>query len=741
MSRPNASFALLTCLALTTTQSRGQETTPPPASERRPAQAPPVFEVGTAAVALDVIVRDKKGRLVKDLTVSDFEVYEDGERQTIESFSVIARGAEALPGPGEAEEAEPLALPSQQGPALEPALPEETPGEMPSVVAFVFDRMSAEGRNVAHEAAKTYLTTRRSGDVVGVFAVDLALHTVQGFTDDAQLIANALDDASTQAGETRRSSLDQMDALQELRTRAAAAETAAAGAGPGDQAGMTLVGGAAVEATMAEMTMRMTRNFETLERDQQGFASTNSLLAVVQGMRLLPGRKTLVFFSEGMAIPPAVQTQFQSVIHEANRANVAIYAMDAAGLRVHSPTKETRDVLNAQARERFAALGREDNLGMLTQRAELNEDMLRQNPHSGLGALATQTGGFLIRDTNDARAGFRRIAQDMRFHYVLGYSPTNANYDGLFRNVSVKVKRSGMEVNSRRGYYAVKPGGAGPIRTYEAPVIALLDKGGPHPHAIPLHSTALAFPGRNGSAKTSVLVQVPGTAVNFVPDPGDSTSVLADLAIVVRVRNEYSQEVNRVSQHYELATAKDKLEAARSGNILFYREVDLIPGHYTLDAVAYDNTNQAATIRSVPLEVPPQSAEGPVISSLVLIGRVEQVPAAERDPENPFYYGEMLIYPNLGEPYPKSTTPALGFYVTGRGLGSGKKALVEVLREGQSVGQIHTDLPPPNPEGGVQHAGALPLASFAPGDYTLRLSVLEGGRPTMARTASFSVTE
>ena len=50
---------------------------------------------------------------------------------------------------------------------------------------------------------------------------------------------------------------------------------------------------------------------------------------------------------------------------------------------------------------------------------ERNEDVLRLNPESGLGQLANETGGFLVRDTNDARAGFRRIAEDMRFHYLL----------------------------------------------------------------------------------------------------------------------------------------------------------------------------------------------------------------------------------------------------------------------------------------------------------------------------------
>ena len=77
----------------------------------------------------------------------------------------------------------------------------------------------------------------------------------------------------------------------------------------------------------------MLRTFDALERDQQGFATTNGLLAVVNGLKAIPGRKTVVFFSEGIAITANVWAQFRSVISSANRASVSVYAIDAGGLR------------------------------------------------------------------------------------------------------------------------------------------------------------------------------------------------------------------------------------------------------------------------------------------------------------------------------------------------------------------------------------------------------------------------
>jgi len=709
------------------------------------APAPPTFAVGTNAVAIDVVVRDKKGRLVKDLTAADFEIAEDGVKQQLESFTVVARGAEAGPEAPEAPEA--AATPSAA--ATTPAVPTREAPDAPAVLALVFDRMSAGGRDIAHKAALTYLSARREGDFVGVFSIDLALHTIQNFTSDTDHIRTAIDMAATQAGTSFVSSADKATALQTLEERAQAAEntamTANTGAGPGNpgntNATNALAGGAAAERDIARLEVGMLRSFEALERDQQGFATSNGLLAVVQGLQRVPGRKTIVFFSEGMAIPDRVLAKFQEVIAAANRANVAVYTMDAAGLRVHSPTEATRDEINAAARQRAGYLGREDANGIMMKDAERNEDLLRLNPQSGLGQLADQTGGFLVRDTNDARGSFRQIAQDMRFHYVLGYTPSNENYDGRFRNVNVKVRRGGVDVHSRRGYFAVRGRTSNPVLAYEAPALAVLDRPGPHPEVFPLRGLALTFPAGAATVTVPIIVRIPGSSIKYSAAAGQKDVMAADLAVVVRVRNEYQQEVSRVSQHYQLSSPAAKLDAARSGSILFYRQAELPPGKYTLDVVAYDIGATAASVRSLALEVPPAGPSGAVLSSLVVIDHVERVPASDRDPSNPLYFGEMLVYPSMGDPLRKSVAKALGFYFTARGPATARKAQLEVAKDGQVTARLPLDLPAPDSSGLIQHAGTLPLQTFAPGTYELRMTLLDGAQRLASRAASFTVAE
>ncbi len=196
------------------------------------------------------------------------------------------------------------------------------------MLALVFDRMSAGGRDLAHKAALTYLSARRDGDFVAIFSIDLALHLIQPFTDDTERIKAAIDEAASQAGSSfalGREGPGSSGARAAGADGRADGDDHADGAGPGSTASSppAIAGGAAAERDIARLQVGMMQSFEALERDQQGFATSNGLLAVVQGLQRIPGRKTIVFFSEGMAIPDRVLAQFQAVIAAANRANVA----------------------------------------------------------------------------------------------------------------------------------------------------------------------------------------------------------------------------------------------------------------------------------------------------------------------------------------------------------------------------------------------------------------------------------
>jgi VWFA-related protein len=710
-------------------------------------EVPLVIGVEAQAVVVDVVVRDKKGRLVRDLTAADFEVLEDGARQTVSSFRIVDNITVAEEEAAEAAAAAPATPATPATPAAKPAAAavKPKPGGAPSVIAFVFDRLSTEARKTAHKASITYADRGYvAGDLVGVFSIDLALRTVQPFTNDVALVRTALDRAAAQANTSFASERDQ------ARERQRAADIAgaqlggmSAGTGGAAAAGQGAQAALLAEAQVANtMQANILRTFDALERDQQGFATTNGLLSVVNGLKAIPGRKTVVFFSEGLTIPANVQAQFRSVIASANRANVSVYAIDAGGLRIESGTLEAREeiVQSAQRRVTMQASGRDVSQGSLTRDLERNEDMLRLNPESGLGQLADETGGFLVRDTNDAGRGFGRIQEEMRFHYLLSYSPTNENMDGAFRTILIKVKRPGVAVQTRKGYFAVKPEYAVPVRGYEAPALAFLDKK-PQPDAFPIRAAALSFPEGERPGLAPVLVEIPGTAVAWAPQK--PTGFHAQFSVVARIKDAQGREADRLSQQYNLSTPDDKLETARAGNILFYREAEVPPGRYTAEVVAYDALAQSASVRTTTFEVP-RAQDDPIrMSSLVVVGRMEKItPEEQKEGKNPLYYGETIVYPNMGMPLKKSTMPNLGFYfaVYGKNAATAKSATIELHQGDKMLGKIAAPLPAPDAKGRIQHAGALPLSAFSPGSYTLKVSVNDGPS-VVSRAAAFTVVE
>jgi len=762
ISQPGA----LLVLALAVASSGGAAPPPAPGAPPPPGQAPPppaaeqavpVFGVESSVVLLDVVVRDKKGHLVRDLKESEFEVYEDGQKQAISSFRAFDGGADYAPqstdvpaaaaqGAPASASAHPAAVPTS-GASTPAPTPEGRSTPTPAVIAFLFDRLSTEGRDNAHKAALAYATRGHvDGDVVGVFALDLALSTLQPFTKDLASVRAAFDRAAMHAGTPYAADVREQERAfndNAQRLEASLAGINAGGGGSASSAPTAAAASLAVEREFAVMQAGMMQSFDRLERDQQGFSATNGLMAMVSGLKALPGRKTIVFFSEGLSISAAVVSKFRDVIATANRANVTVYAIDAGGLRTHSNTQEARDELVARGRQRIEqeARGIQASDGALTRGQERSEDMLRLNPQSGLGQLAEETGGFLVAETNDTARGFQRIQEEMRFYYLVSYNPIDATFDGRFRSVSVKVNRPGLEVHSRKGYLAVRSNTSVPVRAFEGPAIAQLDRR-PQPDDFPLNVTALSFPESKRPGRVPVMVQLATSALAFAPDK-DGKLYRAQFSIVARLRDAQGREVDRLSRDYPLTVPADKIEAAKRGDVLYFQETDLRPGRYTLEAVAWDSVGKKASVRAATVEVPAAAAGELRLSSLVLLGKVEKLTAAERERDNPLYYGDTIVYPNMGQPFRKSATPTLGFFFTVYGSPSDaapQQALVELLKGNAVAARLPMPLGAADVNGRIQHAAALPMQALAPGDYTLRITVANGTK-SASRQAHFTVAE
>jgi len=220
------------------------------------------------------------------------------------------------------------------------------------------------------------------------------------------------------------------------------------------------------------------------------------------------------------------------------------------------------------------------------------------------------------------------------------------------------------------------------------------------------------------------VVEIPGNVFTFTTD-AETETYAAAFVITARIRDEAGRVVDRLSQGYELSGPIERMRAVRSGPVLFYRETELPPGRYTVEAIAYDAKAETATVRRSSLGVPEPLTSRLRLSSVVQVKRVEQVPEEERDPTNPLSFGEILVYPGLGEPVSKSDGQELAFFFT---VYSAKRsdapaATLEVLRDGVTLAQAPMGLPEPDSTGRIQHVLGLPLPQFSPGSYELRVTV------------------
>ncbi len=168
-------------------------------SQEAPSRLPPA-ETGT--VLVDVIVRDGKGRPLTDLTAADFQVLEDGVAQTLAQFS-------APPTPLAADAPAEGAPATTSGPEAKTAAPAAATRRQGTLIAYVFDRLSTEGRVAAQAAVRAALDRQSEGDGAGLFSVESTLVVLEDFTTDKARLLAGVDAIGTRAAQSGPSRYEQ----------------------------------------------------------------------------------------------------------------------------------------------------------------------------------------------------------------------------------------------------------------------------------------------------------------------------------------------------------------------------------------------------------------------------------------------------------------------------------------------------------------------------------------------------
>jgi VWFA-related protein len=416
-----------------------------PADQAAAQQPPPVFRTGINFVRVDVIVTDKNGAAVANLSPTDFEIVEEGKPQQIETFKFVELDGGLIPGP----DGPPRPIRSDTD--------EENEAARDDVRLFGIFLDDYHVRDTSSLGARLQIsrfieTQLGPSDMVGVMLPLQPVDSVR-FTRNHAAVSKGI-----QQFLGRKFDYRSQNPFEEQYAH-----------------------------YPTEVVERI--------RNQVSLSALRSMIVHMGSLK--EGRKALILVSEGYTnmLPPQMRDRdaqlpgfdnpaagnpmagindpnearaqafasfdmeqdLREIYSHANRQNVAIYAVDPRGLAT-------------------GEFGIDQNIGVQVDREYLNSTM------DTLRTLSYETDGRAIVNRNDLTLGMKQIIRDSSSYYLLGYNSTLAASDGKFHEIRVRVKRPGVTVRARRGYWALTalettraltPPKPGPPKAVEAALAAI----------------------------------------------------------------------------------------------------------------------------------------------------------------------------------------------------------------------------------------------------------------------------
>ena len=573
---------LVTCavfLAVMPVQSQDKKQT------KNKADEDDVIKVTSNLVSLDVIVKDRKGKPIIDLKPEDFAVSENGVPQKIEFFdSTLSSSNEAAQRTTDTASATPMS---------------RTPAGLPrNIIALVLDGQTTEGQNLKYvrDGMTKYIRERiTDSDSVALFAISGGLQLLQPFTQDKARLIWAVEKADGTSAVAKTLELRGLnEGMAAIRDQLAGAPTAEVTTAAG--------GSAAAQAMISRRVLEQYVQLRSALSTQQTRPVLAGLAAICEGLRAIPGKKTLVMFSQGFIAPQNLDWQVQSTIDLANRANVAIYVIDSNGLTGGTPrsgalvpSSALSGISAATSQENRIRAGAGESVFDITRQEGLNrqEDLLYR--------ISGDTGGQFIKNTNDIAGGLERIDAEIRSRYTLAYHSTDPNFDGSFRKVRIEVHRPYTSVLARAGYYAIPPSQIIPFSPDEKKLLANFANMEAHP-TLPLSLEWNSFRSREGFYIVPLSFEIPPAAVQF-DRKGDKQHLQLEVLGVVRAEGD-DKILSRLGGNFDVGLTAQQYESILNDKIFYRQDIQLYAGRYTVDLIVRDRLSGKMAAKREKLVLP-----------------------------------------------------------------------------------------------------------------------------------------
>ena len=575
-----------------------------------------IVRITTNLVQTDVVVTDKSDRIVSDLKLGDFKVYENGKRQDIKFLEFV--NGDSMPRIEGSI--------NINGQPAEPDIARNlSTSDLRRVFAFVVDDLTIPFQDIVE--VRKLLTgfinnQMREGDMVAILRVVGGRGLLQQFTSDKQLLRRAVAEITPVL--SNYSAFNNLPGNegnnQQLQPQAPAA---------GDTGSLSmpnLAGVPDIDSTDEGVT-RGLRALITLETTGE----------VINSMKALPGRKSLVLISGGLPLYENTQKQLTingvpTTIPEANtyitnvsyllrqltdrasRAGVVINTMDIRGLKASRGVSLFTDPGNEATSALMGGASGGSSFGRAPNMAEFdNLSLDTLSGHLGLETLAAATGGVSVLNTNTFEEGLNRILNRSSY-YLLAYAPTES-FDSKFHKVEIRVDRPGVKVYTRAGYIAKADEPTAQPKTKEEAILKAVMS--------PLAKRDIDVSGLlqyrflpDNRADIDINVLIDANQLTFKQE-GDS-KYHGSFDVVGLLVNTLGKSQGGFSQTVSIRLSPEDQKRALAYGISYAGHAVLGPGQYQLRAVVRDSDSGRLGSMSQFLEVPDLTRKRLTVSSLFL---------------------------------------------------------------------------------------------------------------------------
>jgi|SRR5688572_6317261 len=563
----------------------------------KPASTPPaeseVVKISTNLIRIDVSVTDAKGRPVPDLKQSEVEIFENGEKQKITSFSFVSSARDAQPQLKPVEKRPDASFPPPPVVTLRSA-------DIRRTIALVVDDLSLsfESIHFTKRALKKFVGDQmREGDLVAIIRTGAGVGALQQFTADKRMLYAAIE-------RVKWNPMGSGDVTAFRRFTPGTLETQ-------QNAGDTTIS----DEDIKDENNRLRAEAE-LRNSRFASGTLGAISYVINGVSEFPGRKFAVLFSDGFPlivndrwgdkVPSEILEPLRQLIDLANRSSVVVHTIDARGLQYTGLTAadwivaRTPDVISTKVDER---------------RAHLYETQ------AGLAFLAQGTGGLAIKNQNDLNLGLDRILENQSY-YLIGYEPDADSFDAAtrkFNNIDVKVSRKDVNVRYRSGFFNIADTKRSPVAGNLTP-LQQLEKTLYSPFSVNQISMRLNTLFGNDSTNTAFvrsLLHIDAGKLKFTDEPdGNKKAVFSVLAASF---GDNGALVDQLGKTFTMTIPTTLYNQVLSEGIVYHFKFPVKkPGAYQYRVAVHDTQGGGLGSASQFIEVPDLKKNRLTLSSLVI---------------------------------------------------------------------------------------------------------------------------